>query len=153
NPLNTLGMTIALLGRGNASQDTVARGERAIERISEMNEQLVTFGRIVLGTGLKLRLDGARIDDLVRSVLPQEERITFAPSGAGQGRWDVEQVQRAVRELLHNAIDHGGPGPISVIAAADDKWASVTVESAAPVQPELRDLVFEPVERAARART
>lgn len=153
NPLNTLGMTLALLQRGNPSPDTVARGERAIERITEMDEQLVSFGRIVLGTGLKLRPDAARLDDVVQSVLPRDARISFQPSGDGQGRWDLELVQRAVRELLHNAIDHGGPGPISVRAAAGDAWVSVTVESAAPVPPEARALVFDPVERAATSRT
>jgi signal transduction histidine kinase len=153
NPLNTLGMTIALLGRGNPSPDTVSRGERAVDRMTEMGDQLVAFLRITLGSGLPLRLEGARLDDLVRSVVNEQPRVRFDESAEGQGRWDVELVQRAVKELVSNAIDHGGEGPITVRASSDGTWATVSVESSNPVADWLRDgLLFDPVERAAKQR-
>jgi signal transduction histidine kinase len=154
NPLNTLGMTIALLGRGNPSPETVARGERAIERLAAMGDQLVAFGRIVMGSGLELRPEGARLDDVVRSVIPGDARVRFTPSDDGQGRWDIELVQRAIRELLNNAIDHGGPGTILVVAGTEGARVFVTVESEAPLSAELTpELAFDPVERSVKART
>src|SRR5438046_2251956 len=106
NPLNTLGMTLALLGRGNPSPETVARGERAVERMTEMGDQLVTFLRATIGSGLPLHPEGAKLDDVVRSVVNELPQVKFEPSGDGQGRWDVELVQRAVKELVNNALDH-----------------------------------------------
>jgi len=157
NPLNTLGMALSLLGRGKPSPETVDRGARAIERVTAMTEQWIAFGRVVHGTGLPLRPEGARIDDLIRSVLPAEalegQTVQLAPCGDGAGRWDVELVRRALRELLHNAVDHGGPGAIVVRAGRSDGKVLVTVESQAPVAEAVRPLLFDPVERAAVART
>ena len=115
----------------------VARGDRAIERLTAMGEQLVWFGRIVLGSGLEVRPEGAKLDDVVRSVLANDDRIRFSPSGDGQGRWDIELVQRAVRELVHNAIDHGGSGTIAVVAGIDGAQVFVTVESETALAAEL----------------
>lgn len=154
NPLNTLGMTIALLGRGNPSPETVTRGERAVDRMTEMGDQLVAFLRVTIGSGLPVHVEGARLDDVVQSVLNDLPRVVaFEASGDGQGRWDLELVQRALKELVNNAIDHGGEGPISVRAASDGTWVTVTVESANPVADWMTaELLFDPVERAAKQR-
>ncbi|HVT61041.1 MAG TPA: ATP-binding protein [Thermoanaerobaculia bacterium] len=78
-----------------------------------------------------------------------------APAAAGSPaseprlRGDPQLIERALRNLLHNAVqaerDAGNPGPIAIAIGHQPDGVEVTIEDRGPgIPPELRERLFHP---------
>ncbi len=82
---------------------------------------------------------------LAEAVLPWREQVTVA--GQGVARLHASAVQRAVADLVDNALRHGEP-PVTVSAGRDDGVLTVVVEDAGAGFPDgLLGEAFEPFVR------
>ena len=137
---------------------------RSQQVLDVVERQLATF-RATLDDLLELaRLDDAAaahdqppvvLGELVREVLSATGRPADLLTADDDARTvvagDKRELQRAVRNLLHNADRHGG-GPCRIGVERRDDSVVLTVDDAGPgVPPEDRERVFERFVRGPRA--
>jgi signal transduction histidine kinase len=145
NPLNTIGMTLALLQR-KPSADGAARALRALDRLKRMNDQLVAFSRLHDG-GLALKPRAGTLDELVaRAVAQAGSPSVRVEGGSIAGTWDGDLLALALAELLRNGVEHGG-GEVVLRAFATGERVRIEVETAKPIDAAAQPYVFDPVER------
>jgi two-component system sensor histidine kinase MtrB len=78
---------------------------------------------------------------------------TTLPPGGAVAEIDPRRVERIVRNLVSNAIDHGEGRPIEVVVAADEQAVAVLVrDHGAGLRPGESDLVFNRFWRAEESR-
>jgi two-component system sensor histidine kinase MtrB len=99
-----------------------------------------------------------RVADMTRALADQRGTrvVVRSPAGPCLAEADVRRVERIVRNLVTNAIDHAESGDIVVLVAGDDQSASIAVRDyGAGLAPGESAMVFNRFWRAdpARART
>jgi two-component system sensor histidine kinase MtrB len=97
----------------------------------------------------------ARAVEAVRGIADQSDTPidTTLPPGGAVAEIDPRRVERIVRNLVSNAIDHGEGRPIEVVVGADEQAVAVLVrDHGAGLRPGESELVFNRFWRAEESR-
>ena len=172
-PLTTVRMASDVLHDARASFDPVTKRsaellQHELDRFETLLSDLLEISRFDAGAA-QLDLDDVNLTDVVRRVaestrvLAEQRGVRVVVEDGGRpalAEADVRRVERILRNLITNAIDHAdaeGRRPIVVIRlAADDHAAAVVVRDyGVGLQPGESAMVFNRFWRAdpARART
>ncbi|MEO5983567.1 MAG: MtrAB system histidine kinase MtrB [Pedococcus sp.] len=167
-PLTTIRMAGDLIHDSRRDFDpTVARSaellHNELDRFEELLADLLEISRFDAGAAaldvdlLELRDTVARA---VQSAQPLAERwgstITVTATGACQAEVDPRRVERILRNLVVNAVEHGEGRPVEIAIEGNDTAVAVSVrDHGVGLRPGEAALVFNRFWRAdpARART
>jgi len=156
NPLNALSLTLQILRErlDDPAADREALVRKADAMVAEMGrlDDLVTH-LLEVSRGAPLERRSERVDPIVERVV-ERLRATAAVGGAdlafrpGSSRVlsvDPVRIDRAVHNLVRNAIEAVGPGGHVVVSTRDDPHSTVLVvdDDGPGVPPEDRSRVFE----------
>lgn len=133
-PLSSIVTTASYLSQLNAGRQVSEAAARLIRSGAAMHrllDDLVNFGRVRIGLGIRLDLSdvdlakalGEEVEQL-RDAHP-DRRIDWIVRGDAQGRWDGPRLQQLLRNLVTNAIQYG---VVRAIARAHDGEVSVRSE-------------------------
>ena len=123
------------------------------DRMHDMIRDLLDFTRTSVGsfphrpvaTDLR-RLCDAAVDEL-RAVHP-ERTITIDVNGDLTGVWDPDRLKQALLNLLGNAVDHGGDGPVGIRIEGAGQDVVLTVHNdGEPIPASVLPVLFEPFRR------
>ncbi len=173
-PLTTVRMAGDVLHDASGSFDPVTRRasellQAELDRFENLLVDLLEISRFDAGAA-RLDVEDVNLGDVVRRVV-QSTRVLADQRGVTvevvdapapcTAQADVRRVERVVRNLVHNAIDHADPGNgdeprVVVRLGVDDNAAAVAVRDyGVGLQPGESAMVFNRFWRAdpARART
>jgi signal transduction histidine kinase len=91
-------------------------------------------------------------DEVVLEVQAAHPEVVvhFEVSGNVTGEWDPDRLAQVVSNLLGNAIQHGGGGPITLAAHGMDEHVTLSVHNDGnPIPAAVQASVFEPLARGA----
>jgi PAS domain S-box-containing protein len=159
NPLNAITLAAGTMLRrvdlDERAKRGVARISDAAERANRMIRDLLDFTQARLGGSLPIQrrpLDvhafvGQLLDE-VRLAFP-ERLIEAAHEGEGQGEWDADRLAQVVTNLVSNAMAYSpADTPVRVETRGLDGDVLLSVRNAgAPIPPEVRARLFEPMQR------
>ena len=157
NPLAAIRMGLQLLSQSRAltarDRSRLDRMVGTADRMHDMIRDLLDFTRTSVGsfphrpvaTDL-CRLCDAAVDEL-RAVHP-ERTITVDINGDLTGVWDPDRLKQALLNLLGNAIDHGGDGPVGIrIEGAGQDVVLSVHNDGEPIPASVLPVLFEPFRR------
>jgi sigma-B regulation protein RsbU (phosphoserine phosphatase) len=162
NPMSTIQMGVALLGRTAASpsqERTLERMQRSTERANRLISDLLDFTQARMGKGLAVAPKRIDVHESIGAAL---EELTFAfpgralkheRNGTGECVADAGRLAQAVGNLVANAMTYGRPdSAVTVTTSIQGATFSVSVHNDGdPIPPELRDRIFEPMTRGSAA--
>jgi len=167
-PLTTVRMAADLIHDSRADFDpTVSRSaellHNELDRFEELLADLLEISRFDAGAAA-LDADVVDLRDTVaravQSSQPVADRwgsaIAVHSSGATDAEVDARRVERILRNLIVNAVEHGEGRPVEIAIAGDQNAVAVTVrDHGVGLRPGEASLVFNRFWRAdpARART
>lgn len=138
-PLTTVRMAAEVLYDGRDDFDPVVRRSTELlhdelDRFESLLADLLEISRFDAGAAV-LALDETTLEDIVRSEVAAElafaERkgtpISIEVRGDTSAQMDSRRIQRILRNLLTNAIEHGEGKPIQITVAGDEHAVAVTV--------------------------
>ena len=133
----------------NNALEAVARAARQLERIAHdcLDAAAVALGRF------RLIVHEVELTGLVARAIADfgEDRVRLAPSPPAAVTADPERVEQVLRNLLANAVQHGGPGPIEVTVTGGVDHVLVTVSNEGTIHPDAAYALFEPWVRSGGA--
>jgi signal transduction histidine kinase len=159
NPLGAVAMSGALLekrgGLGGWQQKTVSRIRSSAARMERIINDLLSYTRTRLGTGIPIERRPVDLSELARKVV--DELVAFHPDcpihveaeGDLGGEWDATRVEQLLSNVVSNAVDHGEPdGRVEVRLSGDGAVVRAEVRNRGEMPPGVLDHVFEPFQRA-----
>ncbi len=155
SPLARLQLNLELARRGNADQ--FERAEREIVRLDRLLTEVLALARLEGGLPGMTRepcdlaeLAAARIDETRSTVGTSELRLDAKPGVIVSG--SAALLERALDNLLANAVKYGGNGTIDIVARADGDHAQLIVrDHGAGVASADIDALFRPFFRGVNA--
>jgi signal transduction histidine kinase len=160
SPLSAITAGAALLA-ASASDDqrqarVAARILNSAQRMGRMIADLLDLTRTRLGGAMPLKrvpVDLQQLcDEAVLEVQAAHPHVVvhFGVSGNVTGEWDPDRLAQVVSNLLGNAIQHGGGGPITLKAdGAERDVVTISVHNdGTPIPAAVQASVFEPLARA-----
>jgi two-component system, OmpR family, sensor histidine kinase MtrB len=167
-PLTTVRMAGDVLhdARGSFDPMTARSAEllqKELDRFEHLLSDLLEISRFDAGAAV-LDLEDANLADVVHRVvaatapmaMQRGVSVTIRDQGVFMAEADERRVERIVRNLVVNAIDHADSGGVSIRLATDGKATALTVrDHGVGLQPGQSAMVFNRFWRAdpARART
>jgi two-component system, OmpR family, sensor histidine kinase MtrB len=168
-PLTTVRMAADLLHESRDDYDPVARRsvellQNELNRFEALLADLLEISRFDAGAAA-LELDDVDLRDIVNRVVEGSRALLEHGGGEVQLRLpdepvtaqvDQRRIERILRNLVGNAIEHSDGRPIEIVAAVDDDAVAVGVrDHGVGFRPEEAEMVFSRFWRAdpARART
>lgn len=156
NPLSTIQMGAALLGRSQVNQQPViARVTRAAERATRMVADLLDFTQARLGNGIgvapsrmDLRQCAARAVEELSMAYPGRT-LLHRHAGEAECMADADRIEQLVGNLVSNAIAYGREGtPVIVSTGVGDGTARIAVHNwGEPIPAGLQATLFQPMVR------
>ena len=158
SPLNAVVMTAHYLAELNAGAEVSEAASTIINSGAAMKallDDLLDFNRSKLGLGINVQptdTDLARLFtaevDLQRHAHPGR-RIELHTEGNLAGRWDGARIQQVLRNLLSNAMQHGGDaGPVIVTLTGKDAGVHFEVRNEGPaIELSSYEEIFDPLRR------
>ncbi|MDE2147294.1 MAG: HAMP domain-containing histidine kinase [Burkholderiales bacterium] len=157
-PLTALKLQLGLLGSAaDAAErdDAVARLNAGVERARHLVEQLLALARA--DPAVPVAMAELDLAEVARAAIADSQPLAVARQGtvtldvAGPLPWrgDAEALRSAVRNLVDNALKHGGDRPAVRVSLAAERraggsWARVCVDDAGPGIPAAeRERVFD----------
>lgn len=162
NPLSTITMATALLGRGElspAQRATIDRVKRATDRALHLIADLLDFTRARLGSTLPVDVHDLDLHAVVADAL---DDLRLAHPGRalvhvrrGEGRCDADanRVTQLLGNLVTNAAVYGDRAEaITVTSTIEAATVTLAVHNAGdPIPPDVLAVVFEPMTRGTEA--
>ncbi|HKP53570.1 MAG TPA: PAS domain S-box protein [Chloroflexia bacterium] len=143
---------------------TLARIDEAQRKMNALINELMDFGRLQADLPLTLQRRPIDIVALVREVVEEQQHTTDRHNiliktaiPEFKGRWDAERLERAISNLVSNAIKYSPQGGEVVVEigreldsdSAPGGWMTVTVRDAGlGISPEDLPHIFEWFRRA-----
>lgn len=157
-PLSTIQVTASYLSALNAGDNVSAAASRLTRSGMSMEsllDDLVDFNRIQLGLGINISPTGADLAvffsdelDQLRGAYPGR-RIELKVVGDSQGHWDGPRLQRALRNLVRNAIKYGAAdATVRVTVTGEEDHVRCEVANHGPaIEPSVLDQIFDALKR------
>jgi two-component system, OmpR family, sensor histidine kinase KdpD len=155
-------LTAIVTAAGTVGSPTLTDAEREelaavitseARRLSRLVDQLLDLSRLEAGAA-EPRRDWVAIDEVIRSAIesidrpPSDFHLTL-DRDLPLVRADAAQLERAIANVLDNAVRHSGGHPVSVRARAVGRRLLVRVVDRGPgIPPAQRERIFEPFYRA-----
>jgi signal transduction histidine kinase len=149
NPLATIGAQAQLLRRLAASAEDsaqdrerlragIARIESTVERMTRMIDGLLDVTRLELGGRFELQRTSVDLVEVTRRVVAEHQeraprhRIQVAGEATLTGNWDLARIERALDNLVGNAVKYSPDGGIITVLCVRerdelDEWAILSV--------------------------
>jgi signal transduction histidine kinase len=157
-PLNSVMLTAQYLGQIEAGEEVteaVASLLRSGEAMQTLLDDLLDYNRANLGMGISVK--PADVDlapfftaevEMQRRANPKS-RIELHIHGMTRGYWDGKRLQQVVRNLISNAIHHGGSdAPVVVSLRGEEATVHFEVKNHGPtIAPSACAQIFEPLVR------
>ena len=161
-PLAAARLSADLLAGEPASLDErrqlAAKIDRNIDRVDRMIRDLLDANRIRAGEPLPLRLADCDLGALATQVIDEAraihgDRFRLEIDEPVRGIWSREDLQRALWNLVTNAVKHGAPKePIAIAVRRHEGVARVSVHNVGSPIPESEQLhIFDAYARAPTA--
>ncbi len=156
NPLGAIVMSVALLQKQGKLEGwqakTVDRIRSSAGRMSRIIDDLLSYTRTRLGSGIPIEPRPTRLDTICQRVLDElravnpDRGLDLAVQGDPAGHWDPDRLEQVVSNLVSNAIDHGDPGsPVQVNLEGTGELLVLAVQNRGdPFPPEVLAHAFEP---------
>lgn len=138
-PLTTVRMAAEVLYTmrdefGPTASRTTELLQNEIDRFEALLADLLEISRFDAGAAL-LSLETMRVSEIVRVEVNAHEafadrmgtELRFSELGETSAEVDGRRIQRIIRNLITNAIEHGDGKPIDVTVAGDNDTVAVTV--------------------------
>jgi signal transduction histidine kinase len=157
-PLNSVVLTAQYLGQIDAGEEVteaVASLLRSGAAMQNLLDDLLDYNRANLGMGIPVKpadVDLAPIFtaevEMQRRANPKS-RIELHIHGITRGFWDGKRLQQVVRNLVSNAIHHGGrDAPVVVTLRGEEETIHFEVKNHGPtIAPSACAQIFEPLVR------
>ncbi len=132
----------ALIETGGPSTTTL--GE--LDRLEALIEDLLFLARhdeVVVGTPTEFDLDDVLFDEAERAAIRTEIRIDASGIQPARVRADREQVARAVRNLIENAVRHAGSTVRVAVEEADGLWVLIVGDDGPGIPAPDRERIFD----------
>jgi signal transduction histidine kinase len=161
-PLSAARLASELLTMDPASpaerRSLARRVERNIERSDHMIHDLLDANRIRAGEPLPLRLATADLVELVRHVEEDAramygDRFVVVSDGPVRGVWSHNDLQRAIWNLVTNAVKYGAPAtPITIAILRDRDLVRLSVHNRGqPIPRDEQEHIFDAYARSTTA--
>jgi signal transduction histidine kinase len=161
-PLATAQLSIQLVQKNpellRTRPDLATRVDRNLEQMDRMVRDLLDANRIRAGERLPLRLGECDLGPIAAQIaedIRAQHGAHIAIEGEPhlRGIWSTDELQRALWNLVTNAVKYGAPQrPIAIGLHIVDERARVTVHNwGPPIPPEDQQSLFEPFARARAA--
>jgi signal transduction histidine kinase len=158
SPLQTVQMTALHLGQLNAGAEVSTAAGRLIRsggHLQALLDDLVDFNRTNLGLGIRIVPSPVDLGAICAQELEQlrvaypDSQLELNVVGDCQGSWDGSRVQQLLRNLVTNAIHHGGPdGPVRVAVVGKKTDVRIEVSNSGPaIDGATLMQLFEPLKR------
>ncbi len=159
NPLGAVVMSAALLQKRGALSGwqarTVDRIRSSAGRMRRIIDDLLSYTRTRLGTGIPMTRRPADLDVLCRRVIDEllaanpDRTVDYSAEGPLDGEWDPDRLEQVLSNLVGNALEHGEPDvPVRVRAEGAAAEVRVEVRNAAHLlPPDFVEHAFEPFRR------
>jgi signal transduction histidine kinase len=154
NPLSTVKMAATLLFDGSVAGPQAgelrAMITRNLEQVDSMIQSLLDVERIRAGKSIPLDFRTCDLaGEVQRFSQPMSDRVRVVASEPILGLWGVSGIQRAIQNLVSNALKYGAPGtPIEVVLRRRGAFAIVSVHNEGRTISERdREQLFHPFER------
>lgn len=160
SPLSAITAGAALLAAASDGEPrqvrVAARILNSAQRMERMIGDLLDLTRTRLGGEIPLKRTPTDLEHLCQEVLLEVQAshsdalVQFDSSGDLAGEWDADRLAQVVSNLIGNAIQHGGNGPVTL--RANDVGDSVTLavhNQGEPIPREAQCTIFEPLARGA----
>jgi signal transduction histidine kinase len=159
NPLHSIMMSANAL---EAASPPDADASRKTSRISAsvmamagMINDLLDFTSTGLGARIPLSPEAMDLKRLCQEVVEEmraahpTRTLRFQPPGGDlTGTWDAARLRQVVSNLLGNALQHGGGGPVDLTVSAEDADVHVAVRNeGAPIPHDDLATIFDPLVR------
>ncbi|AKF03830.1 sensor histidine kinase [Sandaracinus amylolyticus] len=154
-PLSSAKMSAQLLaklleGDEGRRADLTTRIVRNVDRADRMLRDLLDVSRMQAGGSLPVRRAPADLLEVVQAVVAElpasvAARITVHVDHV-RGLWDRHELERALGNLVVNALKYGEPAePVTIRTATEGGLARLSVHNAGePLDPAQRARIFEP---------
>jgi len=163
-PLARQRIAIELASEGGVEEELMASILRQNERLDTMTGQILTLYRVTEQGG-DIAREPVRPVDLLNHVLRDSAdyaehhrvdcKLASMPESTGVSvLGDAGLLQRAIDNILQNALDHTPPGKVVHLALTlSAGWISLTIEDEGPgVADDILEHLFEPFFRADKSR-
>lgn len=156
-PLASISMSSTLLMDSDDLSDKDARVTlhilRTAGRMQRMIGDLADLTRTQLGDRIPISPSPVDLGVVCREVITEFEvlgpgGLLFTGEGNLRGEWDGERLTQMLGNLVLNAIQHGGDGPVTLTAKEEVKGVVVRVHNAGHAIPiGAQASIFEPMAR------
>jgi len=158
NPLGAVVMSAALLqkkgGLSGWQAKTVDRVRASSARMGRIIDDLLTYTRTRLGTGIPIAPRPADVRDVTRKVVEELAAahpgvlVEVSAEGNSVGEWDPDRLEQVVSNLVSNAIDHGEEGyPVQVSLRDEGEVVVVDVVNRGEMPQQVIEHAFEAFQR------
>jgi signal transduction histidine kinase len=158
SPLSAIVAGAALLA-ASANDDqrqarVAARILNSAQRMERMIGDLLDLTRTRLGGVIPLTRVATDLQQLCDEVILEVQAadpgadVRFSAKGNPTGEWDPDRLAQVVSNLVTNAIQHGGRGPITLaLDGADDSVTLGVHNGGTPIPLAAQRTIFEPLAR------
>jgi signal transduction histidine kinase len=164
NPLGAITAGAALLAASaHADKQQAGIAGRILDsaqRMQRMIADLLDVTRTRLGEAIPLkraRTDLQKVcEDVVRELQAchADAVVHFTSRGDVTGEWDADRLAQVVSNLVGNAIEHGGQGPVILETVDAGERVRLSVHnSGEPIARDAQATIFEPLTRGAASAT
>lgn len=158
SPLMTITMTASYLARLNSGAEISQAAARLISGGKQMHallDDLVDFNRTTLGVGIIIRPTQVDLASIFAAELGAlrvtypDHRLELEVTGDAHGHWDALRLQRALGNLVVNAVKYGVPdAPVIVAIIGEERQVRFQVRNAGPsIDQSTLKQMFEPLNR------
>jgi signal transduction histidine kinase len=162
NPLTVIRLAGRALAGKPPSPDDLAAARlivRSCERMTRLIGQLLDFARLHRGMKLPMKYEAAHLHEIAGRIVDEARQgvagadIALEVAGSDNLICDIVGVESIFANLIHNALQHGAKGVITVsIRETDPQLFAIDVHNPGPPIPEeVQATMFEAFRRRAPA--
>jgi signal transduction histidine kinase len=157
NPLNAMSINAQTLARGQLdprSRELISQFTSSASAMARMITDLLDFTAAGLGAAMPLTMGTIDLKNLCDEVVGEmraaypSRNFLFEHRGNLDGRGDASRLRQVVSNLLGNAVQHGGEGPVTLKIADEGPNLFMSIHNTGPAIPrESLPTIFEPLVR------